>query len=180
MIITLLCVVVAQTFFSAGSEGPQFLVYTFGLLVLAVGAQFLVFWARIEQGSRISGMTAWFLPWLGLLLLNALALSETPWRARFALSMNLLPLMAFFAAIHVSRSKRARWRLIALIAILTLCFGLFAFLNSKEAAEEAAGGGSVGQAVRSIFSEFENPAGIGAILLLSFFPMALLAVCPRF
>lgn len=180
MIITLLCIVVAQSFFSAGSEDPQFLVYTFGLLVLAAGAQFLVFWARIEQGFRISGMTAWFLPWLGLLLLNALALSETPWRARFALSMNLLPLMAFFAAIHVSRSKRARWRLIALIAILTLCSGLFAFLNPEEAAEEAAGGGSVGQAVRSIFSEFENPAGIGAILLLTFFPMALLAVCPSF
>ena len=128
-IVVLLGVVTAQTFFSIGGVDAQYLVYTFGLLVLAVGAQFLVFWARIKRGFRISGITLLFFPWLLLLGVDAVWLSETPWRAQYAFCLNLLPLMAFFVALHGSRRKKSRWWLIALTSILALISGLVDFLQ---------------------------------------------------
>lgn len=177
-VIALLVVVMAQSFFSVGGEDAQFLVYTFGLLTLAVGAQFLIFWARIGRGFRISGITAFFFPWLALLALDAYLLSETPWRSQYAFCVNLLPLMAFFTAIHISRTKRSRWRLISLTAILVLISGFMEFLYPSAGTSD--GAESVGAFVRNIFSGFGNTAAIGAALLLVFFSMAVLVACARF
>lgn len=180
-IIALLGVVLAQSFFSVGGVDAQFLVYTFGLLVLAVGAQFLVFWARIGRGFRISGITSFFFPWLALLAIDAFFLSETPWRAQYALCVNLLPVMAFFVAIHVSRSQAARWWLISMTAALMLFSGLVEFLRPGAAADvRLAGGGSIGESVRRIFGSFGNTASIGAVLLLVFFALAFLVFSARF
>lgn len=178
-LIVLLGIVTAQTFFSIGGVDAQYLVYTFGLLVLAVGAQFLVFWARIGRGFRVSGVTAWFFPWLLWLALDMFFFSETPWRARYTFCLNLLPLMSFFVAIHTSREKKPRWWLIALTAMLALLSGLVEFLQFEEEAAQS-GGENFGQAVREIFSTFGSQAGIGAVLLLAFFPIAMMVVSPRF
>ena len=182
MIIALLGVSLVQSFFAIGGADAQFLVYTFGLMVLTVGAQFLVFWARIGRGFRMSGITTYFFFWLALLAVDAYWLSVAPWRAEYSLCVNMLPLMAFFAAIHVSRTKRTRWWLISMTAMLTLASGLFVFLRSdmQETVGLTDGGGSLGNSVRAIFGGFEHRAGIGALLLLSFFPMAALAASPRF
>ena len=182
MIIALLGVSLVQSFFAVGGADAQFLVYTFGLMVLTVGAQFLVFWARIGRGFRVSGITTYFFPWLALLAVDAYWISVTPWRAEYSLCVNMLPLMAFFAAIHVSRTKRTRWWLISMTAMLTLASGLLLFLRSdmQESVGLTDGGGSLGGSVRAIFGGFEHRAGIGALLLLSFFPMAALTASPRF
>lgn len=180
-IVALLGVVTAQTFFSIGGVDAQYLVYTFGLLVLAVGAQLLVFWARIGRGFRVSGVTLWFLPWMALLAAGVFGLSETPWRAQYLFCINLLPLMAFFVSIHISRTEKARWWLIALTAMLALISGLAEFLKPGPEAEHAlASGGCFGCTMRQIYSTFGNQAGIGAVLLLSFFVMGLLVANPRF
>ena len=180
-IVALLGIVSAQTFFSIGGVDAQYLVYTYGLLVLAVGAQFLVFWARIGRGFRVSGITLWFLPWMALLAADMFWFSGTPWRAQYAFCVNMLPLMAFFVSIHVSRTKRSRWWLIALTAMLTLISGLSEFLKPGEEAQLALeSGGGLASTVREIFSTFGCRAGIGAVLLLAFFAMALLVVSPRF
>lgn len=180
-IVVLLGVVTAQTFFSIGGVDAQYLVYTFGLLVLAVGAQLLVFWARIGRGFRVSGITLWFFPWMVFLAADMFWLSETPWRAQYSFCVNMLPLMAFFVAIHVARTKKARWWLIALTAMLTLISGLAEFLKpGEEAIQALESGGGIGSTVREVFSTFGNQAGIGAVLLLAFFAMALLVVSPRF
>lgn len=181
MIIVLLGVVLAQSFFSIGGVNAQYLIYTFGLLSLAVGTQILVFWTRIGRGFRISGILALFLPWFLLLGLDAFVLSETPWRAKYALCTNLLPIMAFFVAIHVSRTKKTRWWLISITSMLVLVSGLIEFLNPQAGEGVAlAGGGSFGQSVRQIFGSFGNTAAMGAVLLLAFFAMAFLVVSPRF
>ena len=180
-IIALLGVVLAQSFFAVGGVDAQYLIWTFGLLVLTVGAQFLVFWARIGHGFRTSGITMYFFPWLALLCLDAFWLSQTPWRAEYALCVNMLPLMAFFAAIHVSRTKRTRWWLIAITAMLTLASGLFMFLRpDMQSSVAQTSGDGLGNSVRVIFGGFEYRVGIGALLLLSFFPMASLVTSPRF
>lgn len=181
MIIALLGVALAQSFFALGGVDAQYLIWTFGLLVLTVGAQFLVFWARIGHGFRTSGITMYFFPWLALLVIDAYWLSQTPWRAEYAVCVNMLPLMAFFAAIHVSRTKRTRWWLISLVAMLTLASGLFAFLrpDMQDVVTQTSGNG-LGDSVRLIFGGFEYRVGIGAMLLLSFFPTASLVTSPRF
>ena len=178
-IVVLLGVVTAQTFFSIGGVDAQYLVYTFGLLVLAVGAQLLIFWARIKRGFRVSGSTLLFFPWLALLAADAVALSETPWRAQYAFCLNLLPLMAFFVALHCSRRKKSRWWLIALTSMLALVSGLSDFLQTGEDAS-VSGGESFGQFVREIFSTFGSQAGIGAVLLLAFFAVSLMVASARF
>lgn len=181
MIIALLGVVLAQSFFSIGGVNAQYLIYTFGLLSLAVGTQILVFWARIGRGFRISGIIAVFLPWFLLLCLDAFVLSDTPWRAKYTVCTNLLPMMAFFVAIHTSRTKKTRWWLIALTSMLVLISGLVEFLNPQSGSEVAlAGGGTIGQSVRQIFGSFGNTAAMGAVLLLAFFAMAFLVISPRF
>lgn len=176
-IVVLLGVVTAQTFFSIGGVDAQYLVYTFGLLVLAVGAQFLVFWARIKRGFRISGITLLFFPWLLLLGADAVWLSETPWRAQYVFCLNLLPLMAFFVALHGSRRKKSRWWLVALTSMLALISGLVDFL---QVGADSSDSESFGQFVRSIFSTFGNQAGIGAVLLLAFFAVSLMVASAQF
>lgn len=181
MIIALLGVALAQSFFALGGVDAQYLIWTFGLLVLTAGAQLLVFWARIGNGVGISGITMYFFPWLALLALDAYWLSQTPWRAEYAFCVNMLPLMAFFAAIHVSRTKRSRWWLISLVAMLTLASGLFVFLRpDMQDVVKQTSGGSLGDSVRVIFGGFEYRVGLGAMLLLSFFPTASLVTSPRF
>lgn len=180
-VVALLVVVLAQSFFSIGGVDSQYLVYTFGALTVAVGAQCLVFWARSGRGFGMSGLTALFLPWLAVLFLSAVFFSEMPWRARYHFCEALLPVMAFFAASHAVRTKRARWWLIASVAMLTLLSGLAEFLQPEaERVVEQIGGGSFGESVRTIFGAFGHPAGIGAALLLVFFPMAALAFSARF
>lgn len=180
--IVLLGVVLAQSYFYIGGVDAQYLVYTFGLLTLAVGAQILIFWARIDRGFSVSGATLALFPWLALLLADAFFLSDTPWRARYDLCVNLLPVMAFFTAMHASREPVLRWRMIGILAALTLLSGLTDFLIGETASDklELAAAASVGDAVRTVFGAFGHRAGIGAALLLGFFPMAMLAFSPRF
>lgn len=180
-IIALHAVIVAQSFFAGGGIDARFLVYTFGLLVLCVGMLLLIFWARIERGFRISGTTLLFLPWLALLAADAFLLSETPWRAEYALATNLLPVMAFFTALHVARKKRTRWWLIALTGILALVAGLRTFLFEGTENELVQGSGlGVTETIRSVFGALGNTAGIGAVLLLGFFALAVLATTSHF
>lgn len=178
-VIAVLGVVLAQSFFSVGGVDAQFLVYTFGLLTMAVGGQFLIFWARIGRGFRISGITMFLFPWLLLLLAETYVFSDTPWRAKYAFCVNLLPVMAFFTAIHISRTKTARWWLIALSALVVLLSGMTELLlPAADAAPEDVP--SVGSVVRSVFASLGGTASIGAALLLVFFSMVVLVFSPRF
>lgn len=180
--IVLLGLVLAQSYFAIGGTDAQFLVYTFGLLTLAVGVQVLIFWARIDRGFSVSGLTFALLPWLVLLLVDAFLLSDTPWRARYGFCVNLLPVMAFFTSMHAAREQSSRWWLIVILAALTLVSGMTDFLVGETSSDklELAAAASVGDAVRTVFGAFGHRAAIGAALILCFFPMALLACSPRF
>lgn len=180
--IALLGIVLAQSYFSVGGTDAQFLVYTFGLLTFAVGAQMLVFWARIDRGFGVSGLTFLLCPWLIFLLAEAFLFSETPWRARYGFCMSLLPVMAFFTALHASHNRRDRWWIISVTAVLTLLSGLTDFLSGETNTDELelAAAASLGDAVRTVFGAFGHRAAIGAALLLVFFPMASLAASSRF
>ncbi len=181
MLIALIGVVLAQSFFANGGVDAQFLVYTFGLLNLGVGVLLLIFWSRMASGFRVGGITLIFLPWLALLAADAFVFSGTPWRAKYALAVNLLPLMAFFIALHTTRQKGTRWWTIALASIVVLISGIKTFLFPGEGAVLAqAGGNGFGATIRSVFGSLGGEVGIGAVLLLAFFPMALLVASAHF
>lgn len=180
-IIALMGIVLAQSFFSIGGVDAQYLIYTFGLLSMAIGAQFLVFWARIGGGFGISKLTLLFVPWLILLGVDAFGLSGTPWRAEYILCLNLLPVMAYFVAVRTARTKKNRWWLIAIVSTLVLVSGLFDFLRPEiEESIANTGGGTLGQLIRIIFGAFGNTASVGAAMLLAFFAMVFLVVSGHF
>jgi len=179
-VIALLILVGAQTFFTVGGVDAKFLVFSFGILTIAVSTQILAFGMRLGHGVPFGGLTALFVPWFLAALADSLFFSETPWRSRYLLCLSLLPVMAFFATSHAARTTRTRWWLISAISALTLFSGLAEFLQPAQDTLEDIGGGSIGESVRTIFGSLGNTAGIGAALLLVFFPMATLGASPRF
>lgn len=158
-------VIFGIAFVSDGGKLPELLPILFGTTFFALACELLAFGKRVLNGALLSTGFLLFVPWLLLLLVDALALSPFPGKAELALCSNLIPLTLFFIAQQQSRGNGNQSGLLAwTIALLTL--GLIAGISYQVYIREDFSGTL---SMNFLSGFLSDPVAPGAVALLIFF-----------